>query len=96
MGNDKSFPFHEELQKSTLTKYDYHINIIRNELMKCRTIKIPFRNISISHQELADWIIEELSPHELNEIIIMLRNAKKRSSSVKPLFQILATGLIKN
>ncbi|MCM3217655.1 hypothetical protein [Niallia taxi] len=85
-----------QVEQNGLSKYEYHMNILRKELMQCRTIKIPFQNISISHQELADWIIEELSPQELNEIIVMLSNAKKRSSSVKPLFQVIATGLIKN
>jgi len=82
--------------QSGLSRYEYHVNILRKELMQCRTIKIPYKNISISHHELADWIIEELTPQELNEIIVMVSNAKKRSSSVKPLFQIIATGLIKN
>ncbi|MFT8320598.1 MAG: hypothetical protein ABF649_06805 [Bacillus sp. (in: firmicutes)] len=95
MEKEEFLSFHEEQKHSTLTKYEYHINIIRNELMKCRTIKIPFQSISINHEELADWIVEELSPNELDEIIHMVRNAKKRSSSVKPLFQVIAAGLIK-
>lgn len=85
----------ENKDRCCLTKHEYHMNIIRNELKQYRTIKLPYQNISIGHQELAEWIIEEISPKELDELIFMLRNAKKRSSSVKPLFQVIAAGLIK-
>ena len=64
--------------------------------MKYHTIKIPNQNIEIKNQELEDWIIEKLSPEEIDEIIFLLENAKKRASSVKPIFQVIATSLLKN
>jgi len=90
----------KNLSKSSLIhkekKYQYHINLIHNELMKYHTIKIPNQNIEIKNQELEDWIIEKLSPEEIDEIIFLLENAKKRASSVKPIFQVIATSLLKN
>lgn len=81
-------------QDYILSKSDYHVNIIKKELSPYKNIKIPNQNYSISNDELVEWIKEELTPQEINEIIVMIRNAKSRSSSVKPLFQIIATGLV--
>lgn len=77
-------------------KYQHHINFIHSELRNYRTINIPNCSIVIENQELEDWIVEELSPEELDEFIVLLENAKKRASSLKPIFQVIATSLLKN
>ncbi|MFP3721229.1 hypothetical protein SFC57_17365 [Niallia circulans] len=40
--------------------------------------------------------MEELSHEEVDDIIVLLDHAKKRASSVKPIFQVIATSLLKN
>ena len=87
--NKNTYSLHKE------KKYQHHINFILNELRNYRTIDIPNRTIIIKNQDLEDWIVEELSPEELDEIIVLLEQAKKRASSVKPIFQVIATSLLK-
>ncbi|WP_312092728.1 hypothetical protein [Niallia sp.] len=77
-------------------EYHYHLKIIHNELRKYRTINIPNQNIVIKNQDLEDWIIEKLSPKEIAEIIYLLENAKKRSSSLEAIFQVIAASLQKS
>lgn len=73
--------------------YSYDFQIIHKELIKYRTITIPNQNITISYRELEERMVETLSSKEIAEIIYLLENAKKRSSSLKPLFQVIAAGL---
>ncbi|WP_235850443.1 hypothetical protein [Niallia circulans] len=88
--NKNTFSLHKQ------KKYQHHINFIHNELRKYRTIDIPNRTIVIKNQDLEDWIMEELSHEEVDDIIVLLEHAKKRASSVKPIFQVIATSLLKN
>lgn len=77
-------------------EYHNHLKIIHNELMKYRTINIPNQNIIIKNQELEDWIVEKLSPKEIAEIIFLIENAQKRSSSLEAIFQVIAASLLKS
>lgn len=87
---NNTFYIHKEKQ------YQYHINMIHNELMKYHTINIPKQNIAIKNHDLEDWIVGKLSPEEIAEITFLLENAKKRASSLKAIFQVIATGLLKS
>lgn len=77
-----------------LTKYDYHKNMLRNELQTVKSIKIPTQNYSISNTELVNWIIEVLPPKEIEELLNVIKVAKKRSKNIKPLLATIAIGLI--
>jgi len=70
-------------------------DFIHKELSQFQTISIPFMNVHIQNHELENWIAEELSPDEINEIILLLQKAKRRSSSIKPIFQVIAAGFLK-
>lgn len=86
---NNTFYLHKEKE------YQYHIEMIHNELMKYHTINIPNQNIAIKNHDLEDWIVGKLSPEEIAEIIYLLENAKKRASSLKAIFQVIATSLLK-
>lgn len=70
-------------------------NILNSELSKYKHIKVPNINHSLSGPELASWLIDSASPQELEELILMVNQAKKRSSETKTIFQIAAAALIK-
>lgn len=76
--------------------YQYHIEMIHNELRKYHTINIPNQNIAIKNQDLENWIVGKLSPEEIADIIFLLEKAKKRASSLKAIFQVIATSLLKS
>lgn len=78
---------------SILTRYDYHKNMLRNEVKTVKSIKIPTLNYSITSTELSNWIIETLSPKELDELLSVIKIAKKRSGNIKSLLAIIAIGL---
>lgn len=79
---------------SILTKSDYHKKLLRNELQTVKSIKIPTQNYSITNTDLANWIIEVLSPKEIEELLSVIKVAKKRSKNIKPLLATFAIGLI--
>lgn len=70
-------------------------NLLNSELSKYKNIKVPNINHSLSGTELASWLIDSASPQELEELILMVNQAKKRSSETKTIFQIAAAALIK-
>ncbi|KAF0819010.1 hypothetical protein KIS4809_2302 [Bacillus sp. ZZV12-4809] len=65
------------------------------ELSKFKHIKVPNINHSVSGTELASWLIDSASPEEIEELIDMVNQAKKRSSNIKAIFQTAAAALIK-
>lgn len=69
--------------------------ILNSELSKHKNIKVPNINHSLSGADLATWLIDSVSPQELEELVFMVNQAKKRSSNTKTIFQIAAAALIK-
>jgi hypothetical protein len=81
-------------EQAVLTKYDYHKNCLKREINAVKSIKIPTQNYSINNTELADWIIDVSSPHELEMLLSEIRIVKKRTNNIKPFLAILAVGLV--
>ncbi|URM33439.1 hypothetical protein LLY41_02885 [Cytobacillus firmus] len=81
----------------TSTKYslDKLHQILNRELSAYKSIKVPNISYSISGTELASWLIDSASPKEIEELVQMVNQAKKRSSNTKAIFQIYAAALIK-
>ncbi|RBP91516.1 hypothetical protein DFO70_108308 [Cytobacillus firmus] len=81
----------------TLNKYslDTLHQMLNNELGKYKHIKVPNIDHSISGPELASWLIDSLPPKEIEKLIYIVNQAKKRSSDTKPIFQTAAAALIK-
>ncbi|WHY33799.1 hypothetical protein QNH44_22780 [Cytobacillus firmus] len=69
--------------------------MLKNELSKYKHIKVPNINHSVSGTELASWLMDSASPKEIEELVHMVNQAKKRSSNTKAIFQIAAAALIK-
>ncbi|KON86279.1 hypothetical protein AF332_05220 [Sporosarcina globispora] len=69
--------------------------MLNNELSKYKHIKVPNINHSVSGAELASWLIDSASPKEIEELVYMVNQAKKRSSNTKAIFQTAAAALIK-
>ncbi|WNS75101.1 hypothetical protein RRV45_19830 [Bacillus sp. DTU_2020_1000418_1_SI_GHA_SEK_038] len=74
---------------------EYKINILKNELGRHKSIKVPNVNHSISGDELADWLLEVSSPREVDEIVLMIQSARRRGSRIMSLLQTIAAALIK-
>ncbi|MBP2242001.1 uncharacterized protein (UPF0128 family) [Cytobacillus eiseniae] len=77
-----------------LTKYDYHKNLLKNEIKTIKSIKIPTQDYSIKNIELVDWIIEEFTPKELESLLEEIKIVKKRTQNIKPFLSIIAVGLL--
>lgn len=92
MNNNTSFT--SKTNSSNYTLETLH-QILNMELSKYKVIKVPNINHSLSGAELASWLIDSVSPQELEELVYMLNQAKKRSSNTKTIFQIAAAALIK-
>ncbi|MDM5228393.1 hypothetical protein QUF73_19890 [Cytobacillus sp. NJ13] len=69
--------------------------MLNNELSKYKHIKVPNINHSVSGTELATWLIDSASPKEIEELVYMVNQAKKRSSNTKAIFQTAAAALVK-
>ncbi|UOE55120.1 hypothetical protein LIT38_24310 [Bacillus sp. CMF12] len=69
--------------------------MLNNELSKYKHIKVPNIDHSISGPELASWLIDCLPPKEIEELVYIVNQAKKRSSDTKAIFQTAAAALIK-
>jgi hypothetical protein len=82
---------------STLTRYslDTLHQMLHNELGKYKHIKVPNIDHSISGPELASWLIDSLPPKEIEQLVFIVNQAKKRSSNTKAIFQIAAAAIIK-
>ncbi|WP_282172818.1 hypothetical protein [Cytobacillus firmus] len=78
-------------------KYSLDIlhQMLNNELSKYKHIKVPNIDHSISGPELASWLIDSLPPKEIEQLVFIVNQAKKRSSNTKPIFQTAAAALIK-
>ncbi|WP_370223770.1 hypothetical protein [Cytobacillus sp.] len=92
MKNNTSFT-----SKPNSSKYNLDTlhHILNSELSKYKIIKVPNINHSLSGTELASWLIDSASPQELEELVLMVNQAKRRSSDTKTIFQIAAAALIK-
>ena len=77
-----------------LTKYDYHKNLLKNEVKTIKSIKIPTQNYSIKNIELVDWIIDEFTPKELEHLLEEIKIVKKRTNNIKPFLATIAVGLL--
>lgn len=77
---------HEELYK----------NYLKNNLRKEKPFRVPTKTgiKVIDSEELIDWIIEIQSKDELKNLVEMIRLIKKRNMPIRPMFQIIAIGLI--
>lgn len=51
-------------------------------------------NYTISNEEFVEWSIELLTPQELHDVIMMIRYAKNRSTSVRPFLETIAVGIV--
>lgn len=69
--------------------------ILTAELSKYKYIQVPNIKHSISGADLASWLIDSASPREIEGLVLMINQAKKRSSDPKAIFQIAAAALIK-
>ncbi|KAB2336779.1 hypothetical protein F7731_10530 [Cytobacillus depressus] len=74
---------------------DYKINFLKHELRTYKSIKVPYIDYSISGDELADWLLEISSPQEVEEIILMIKYARKRGAAGKSILQTIAAALVK-
>ena len=92
MKNNTSFT-----SKPNSSKYNLDTlhHILNSELSEYKIIKVPNINHSLSGTELASWLIDSASPQELEELVLMVNQAKRRSSDTKTIFQIAAAALIK-
>ena len=81
-------------RNAVLTRYEYHKNLLKNEISVIKSIKIPTQNYSINNNDLVEWIIEETSPNELEELLRELKIVKKRTKNIKPFLAIIAVGLL--
>ena len=70
--------------------------ILKSELSKYKKIRIPTLKEKISGSELAEWLIEIASPQEIDKFVYMIRQARKRKSNTKAIFEIAAAALIPN
>lgn len=75
-------------------KYEYYKRLLRDELRTYKQIKVPTENYTISNEEFVDWAIELLTPQELHDVIMMIRYAKNRSTSVRPFLETIAVGIV--
>ncbi|MFE4523020.1 hypothetical protein ACFRCQ_12940 [Cytobacillus firmus] len=80
---------------SNMYSLDTLHRLLNSELSKYKHIKVPNIDHTISGRELASWLIDYASPRELEELVLMVNQAKKRSSDSKAIFQIAAAALIK-
>lgn len=84
---------------NTTTSNKYSLDtlhqMLNNELSKYKHIKVPNIDHSISGPELASWLIDSLPPKEIEQLVFIVNQAKKRSSNTKPIFQTAAAALIK-
>lgn len=71
-------------------------NFLKYELCKYKKITIPTLKEKISGLELAEWLIEIESPQNIDKFVYMIRQARKRKSSTKGIFEIAAAALIPN
>lgn len=92
MKTNTSFTSKPNSSKYTLDTLHHMLN---SELSKYKNIKVPNINHSLSGTELASWLIDRASPQELEELVLMVHHAKRRSSDTKTIFQIAAAALIK-
>lgn len=75
--------------------YEHDKRFLRNILKKEKFITVPCSNRSIMRGEaLCECIIEVSSDTELREIVHMVKLMKKRKSSLRPFFQIIAAGIV--
>ncbi|WP_102273809.1 hypothetical protein [Cytobacillus massiliigabonensis] len=81
-------------KRMILTKYDYHKNVLKNEIKTIKSIKIPTQDYSIKNFELVDWIIDEFTPQELENLLEEIKIVKKRTKNIKPFLATIAVGLL--
>lgn len=75
--------------------HEHDKRFLRNILKKEKFISVPCSNRSIMRGEaLGEVIIEVSSDTELREIVQMVKIMKKRKSSLRPLFQTIAAGIV--
>lgn len=75
--------------------YEYKSSVLKKELGRYKSIKVPINNYSISGEELADWLLEISTPREINEMVLMIECVRKRGSKVRSLLQTIAAALLK-
>ncbi|MDZ5471987.1 hypothetical protein SM124_09525 [Bacillus sp. 31A1R] len=77
-----------------LVKNQYYKNYLQKELDRYKYIKVPTKKMSLTNEEFVDWAFELLSPKELSQLISMIETAKGRSSSVRPILETIAIGIV--
>ncbi|QED49614.1 hypothetical protein [Cytobacillus dafuensis] len=77
------------------TLQEFKISLLKGELCRFKSIKVPTINDTISGEALADWILEVSSPKEIEEIIIMIKCVQRRGSGMKTILQTIAAALLK-
>lgn len=92
----KNVIFKNNTSEAAMNKvYEYKSNVLKKELGRYKSIKVPINNGSISGEELADWLLEISTPREVNEIVLMIECARKRGSKIRSLLQTMAAALLK-
>lgn len=76
-----------------VAKSQYYIKCLKKELDAFKYIKVPTRNTSMTREEFIDWALELLSHKELVEVVSMIENAKRRSSNIRPILEVIAAGI---
>lgn len=70
------------------------INMIEREIKRYDTIKVPGYDIKLDSEDLLQKIEESVTGDELIQLANMIKLAKYRNSSLKPIFEIVAAGVI--
>ncbi|MBS4190246.1 hypothetical protein KHA94_08525 [Bacillus sp. FJAT-49705] len=74
---------------------EYKMSLLKGELCRFKSIKVPTINDTISGEALADWILEVSSPKDIEEIVLMIQCVRRRGSGMKSILQTIAAALLK-
>lgn len=71
----------------------FNHNILRNELQKHDTILIPALKEQLTGSELADWLIHNSSPQDIEKLVLMIQKARKHQTDTKTVIEMAVSAL---
>lgn len=74
----------------------FNHKILRNEFQKHDNITISALKEQLSGSEIADLLIQNSSPQEIDKIVLMIQRARKQNSDTKAIIEMIASTLIMN
>ncbi|MFC5735380.1 hypothetical protein [Cytobacillus gottheilii] len=84
---------HKHYEADFESRVVFNHKILRYELQKHDKIIIPALQEQISGSELADWLIENSSPQDIDTLVLMIQKARKHNSDTKATIEMIVSAL---